>query len=113
MISLVWAMLLMSIMFYVFGLTITQGVVEFLGDNAAWDDPRYEGLSRHFGRLDRSVLSLFEAMAGGISWGELVDDLQYLSWSFILLFFTFISVAIFAVMNIVTGVFVQTAMERS
>lgn len=113
MLSLFWAMTLLSIMFYIFGLSLTQGCVDFLNDADAWDVFEHRSLRDHFGSLDSAVLSLFEAMAGGISWGELVDALGPLNWNFMALFLFFISLAIFAVLNIVTGVFVQTALERT
>merc|ERR1712137_1492883 len=52
-------------------------------------------------------------MAGGISWGELYDVLDPLDYVYRLIFLFFISFAIFACMNVVTGVFVETAMNSS
>jgi hypothetical protein len=52
-------------------------------------------------------------MSGGISWGELYDALGPCSALYRFVFLTFISIAIFAVLNVVTGVFVESAMQVS
>lgn len=112
--SLVWAMLVLLLLFYIFGISLTQGAVDFLSeDPPRWTSRQHQVLRKHFSRLDFSVLSLFEAMAGGISWGELVDAITPIPWIYTGIFCVFISFAIFAVLNIVTGVFVQSALERA
>merc|ERR1719277_852270 len=50
-------------------------------------------------------------MSNGVSWGELVVPLQNnLHWFYVVLILVFISFAIFAVLNVVTSVFVDSAM---
>lgn len=111
--SLLWVMLILVMTFYIFGITMTQGVVDHCSIDHS-QCARGDGLLlKKFGRVDRSVLSLFEAMAGGISWGELLEVLTPLPITYSALFLLFITFAIFAVVNIVTGVFVESAMSSS
>jgi len=110
--SLVWVLVVLMLMFYVFGLSLCQGTVDFL-DGDEWDSSTHEKLRHHFADLGSSLLTLYEAMAGGISWGELIDALSPLSWHYSAIFLCFTSLTILAVLNIVTGVFVQTALERA
>jgi len=111
--SLLWAMLVLVMMFYVFGIALTQGAIDHFENIGTWSGAEARLLRVFFGSLDRSVLSLFEAMAGGISWGELLDALQPLHFSYSALFLVFISFSIFAVVNIVTGVFVDSALQTA
>lgn len=78
--SLMWVLIIMVLTFYVFGIVLTQGAIDYLSNNDLWDEADTYPLRKFFGSLDRSVLSLFQAMAGGISWIEVVDTLQPLPW---------------------------------
>merc|ERR1712113_1118468 len=48
-------------------------------------------------------------MTAGQAWGELVPPLAKVHWFYVLLMLVFISFAIFAVLNVVTSVFVDSA----
>merc|ERR1740123_299317 len=111
--SLFWVALILTLLFYVFGITLVQGVVSFCSTEGKWDSRDTIGLREHFGTLDRSFLSLFEGMSGGISWGELLDILESLPSIYTYIFLSFISFAIFGVVNIVTAVFIDTALQCS
>jgi len=108
--SLAWAVMVQGVMFYIFGISLTQGVVDYCANAGAWTSPDTKLMRLYFGTLGRSCLSLFEAMAGGISWGELIDALDLLHRGYKFIFLLYISFAIFAVANIVTAVFVEGAM---
>jgi len=69
-------------------------------------------LDLHFKTLPRTFLSLMKAVSGGIDWGELADALGLIGalpgTSMLVLYITFTTLA---VMNVITGVFLDTAME--
>lgn len=111
--SFVWVMMLQCILIYVFGICLTQGTINFCMAHNAWAAEETAELRRHFGTLSTSGLSLFEGMAGGISWGELVDVLEPLDGVYAALFLVFVAFSVFAVVNIVTGIFVDSAMQSS
>jgi len=50
---------------------------------------------------------------GGISWHEVVVPLALISWVWVLVFLAFISFTFFAVLNVITGVFCQSAIESA
>lgn len=66
---------------------------------------------RHFASLGDSYLSLFMSIAGGVSWEELMAPIKQISIAWVLLFLFYISFTCFAVLNVVTAVFCQSAME--
>jgi hypothetical protein len=103
----------MLMMFYMFGIVLTQGARESLNDSNSWHQQDTRLLTLYYGSLDRSILSLYEGMSGGISWGELYDPLERCATFYKFVFLTYISFAIFAVVNVVTGVFVESAMQAS
>merc|ERR1712032_81466 len=90
-----------------------QGVIDFQQTGESLPQEDLHKLLEYFGTLDCSILALFEAMSGGISWGELVVVLRPLPLLYTMIFLFFICVSIFAVVNIVTGVFVENAMHSA
>jgi len=106
-------MLVLNLMFFIFGIALTTGVVEFLATPETWSDPKNEQLLHYFGSLDRSMVSLYMAMSGGRDWAEYYDELNRVGGLYKLFFILFMSFALFAVVNIVTGIFVENAMQSN
>mmetsp|Transcript_104033 Transcript_104033/g.320906 ORF Transcript_104033/g.320906 Transcript_104033/m.320906 type:complete len:268 (+) Transcript_104033:2-805(+) len=109
--SLVWVILVLTMTFYVFGITFTAATTSALDTADKWRAPATQELITHFGSMDRSILSLFMAMSGGQDWGLFYDALRELPMQYRILFLLYITFAVFAVVNIVTGVFVESAMQ--
>merc|ERR1719433_2183196 len=107
--SLLWATLILGMTFYVFSITFVGGVIANLDKTELWSDADTEGLRENFGTLGASTLTLYMAMAGGRSWGEYYYFLEPIPVQYRLLFLAFLAFTIFAVLNIVTGVFVDSA----
>merc|ERR550537_583520 len=74
------------------------------------DNSVVEELNHFYGSLDRSMLSLFWSISGGLSWNEAMVPLMnhQLLWP-ANLFVVYIAAMVFAVLNILTGVFVNSA----
>jgi len=111
--SLLWATLILLMTFYVFGITFVSAVVANLDESELWRDAETEGLRENFGNLGSSLLTLYMAMAGGRSWGEYYHFLSPIPYQYKFLFLLFLTFTIFAVLNIVTGVFVDSAMQAN
>jgi len=112
---LVWVIGVLNTAFYIFGVSLTQGAND-LCPGLNYQEGGQEELNKlceNFGTLSKSILSLYAAMSGGISWIELLHVLSPLGpiYMSIFLFYTFFS--IFAVANIITGIFVDSAMQSS
>ncbi|CAK9071275.1 unnamed protein product [Durusdinium trenchii] len=111
--SFIWSVMFVFLLVYIYGLYLTQSVhlhrLE-TGKNAAGD----EVLAEYFGTVGRSILSLFQALTGGIDWRDLVEPLsEYMNWGWGLATVIWIAFLMLGVMNIITGNFVSAAMERS
>jgi len=106
---LIWASIVLLGMFYVFGIILTQGVIDSLKEHDSWDDEASAELRCYFGTLESAALSLFQAMSGGINWGVLYEALSPLAVHFRFVFLFFVLFAIFCAANVVTGVFVEIA----
>lgn len=113
-----WAAALIALMVYVFAVHITQiTLMERLEDSAqngardGWG--HRDDLGRWFGSVPLSVLSLFQGLTGGVDWNELILPLIGISPWWGIVFVAYQAFALIAVMNVVTGTFVQQAMERA
>lgn len=110
---LIWLSLIFGLTFYIFGISLSSGANTYLKPEQLWRDPSNEGLRDSFGTLGRSILSLYMAMAGGRSWGEYYHFLDSIPWMYQAIFLLFLTFTIFAVLNIVTGVFVDSAVRAN
>lgn len=109
--SLMWVTCILGMMFYVFGISFTSATTQYLSTWEARQSSANEILVSCFGRLDDSVLTLFMAMSGGQDWGVYYEAVERLPALNRFLFIVFILFSIFAVVNVVTGIFVETAMQ--
>merc|ERR1719498_38838 len=67
----------------------------------------------HFGSLSKASVSLFMAMSGGEDWGNIWRVLEPMPFEYQLAFLAFVSFAILALLNVVTAVFVEAAIQVS
>jgi len=107
--SVFWALLLLFMIIYAFGVILTQAVTEHTEGGRIIED---EYLVLYYGDLFRSMLSLWMAVSGGINWHELTAPLVGTGntmWT--MLFLLYITFVYFFVLNVVTGVFCQNAIE--
>lgn len=112
---LFWTIVLLLIMLYVISVYICQ-----LISDRGHDDPSImieePMLQVYFGSLPRSFLSLYQAMTGGVDWNQLLPPLEKgaLSNPYISIGFSmYIAFAVLAMLNVVTGVFVESALETA
>lgn len=112
--SLCWVFLVLGLVFYMFGIAFTSAVTDYLKTTAMWNEETNAHLRQHFGTLNSSVLSLYMAISGGADWGFYYHDaIVLLPGIYSFLYLLFITFSVFAVVNIVTGVFVDSAMQAN
>jgi len=109
-----WAAALIFMIIFVVSTYVTYIVVLHRIDGGS-EFASSPDLVEYYGTIGSSVLSLFQGLTGGVDWRDLVDPLlehPSLRWAAagMLLYLSF---AILGIMNVVTGTFVQHAMERS
>merc|ERR1712232_1236156 len=111
--SLLWVILCLVLTFYVFGIVFTAAVSNHLDTVALHRSEDTADLRKFFGTLEDSIISLYMAMSGGNDWSAYYEALGQLPGQYRVCFLLFITFAVFAVVNIVTGVFVESAMQSS
>lgn len=107
--TVMWACLLLIMIIYVFALTIVQAVHAHTDLNK----PEIKDLTYYWGSLPRSMLTLYMTISDGISWIIVAEPLTAVSGWLLLTFILYISFTIFAVLNVITGVFCEAALESA
>merc|ERR1711988_1848312 len=59
------------------------------------------------------MYTLFISVTGGISWYEISDPLFEIAWSTGLIFCFYIFFTVFAMLNIITGIFLESSLNAS
>merc|ERR1740123_1197015 len=70
-------------------------------------------LLRYFGGLFTTMASLYQAISGGEDWSNVLKPLVVLGGAYQCVFYMFITFSMFAMLNVVTSVFVDSTMQRS
>lgn len=118
---LFWAMLLLSLLVFAYAILIMQALnehrldhhgMELTGD-AAKNMAALEAVREHWSDLPRAMVTLFRSITGGLNWGEVVDPLSFVRLDLPWVFLTFVILSVFAVLNVMTGVFCHEAIENA
>eukprot|EP00927_Polykrikos_kofoidii_P074139 TRINITY_DN70107_c0_g1_i1.p1 TRINITY_DN70107_c0_g1~~TRINITY_DN70107_c0_g1_i1.p1 ORF type:complete len:628 (+),score=140.84 TRINITY_DN70107_c0_g1_i1:56-1939(+) len=118
--SLFWTMVLLLLMIYIVGVYFTQCVTNHMveklenlnGAEFVFTEDE-KALDYYFGSLARTLLTLWEAIAGGEDWDRMAAPLGEIQAHVALVFVCYIAFALLALMNVVTGFFVHTALLRA
>eukprot|EP00437_Effrenium_voratum_P044066 CAMPEP_0181467484 /NCGR_PEP_ID=MMETSP1110-20121109/37005_1 /TAXON_ID=174948 /ORGANISM="Symbiodinium sp., Strain CCMP421" /LENGTH=558 /DNA_ID=CAMNT_0023592317 /DNA_START=34 /DNA_END=1710 /DNA_ORIENTATION=- len=118
--SLMWTLVLLLLVFYSFAVIFTQIVsdhcrfetVQRTGDANAIPECSAEA-ERFFASVPETMLTLFMSISAGVNWNEPLGVLREISYVALLFMIMFIVITVFAVMNVVTGVFCNTAIESA
>lgn len=111
--SLIWTVLLLLGTIYVVSVYITQVVADIpatcVGCVADGTD-----LKKYFGGIGDTIYTLFMSISGGIDWSQACDPLiQHVSPAMGLVFAGYIGFIMFSMLNVITGIFVDSALKSS
>lgn len=112
--ALAWASVLMFVVIYVFALTFAQcsadGLAELKADGLPLGD---HPLTYYWGSLRGCMLTLFQAMSNGLDWRPAYEALAETSLLCGVMFNVFVGFAYFVLLNVITGVFCNSAIESA
>mmetsp|Transcript_48873 Transcript_48873/g.114887 ORF Transcript_48873/g.114887 Transcript_48873/m.114887 type:complete len:765 (+) Transcript_48873:16-2310(+) len=107
--SLIWVVAVLCLMLGMFSVMFTSAVGSTLDTAVQRRDPANSVLIEHFGTLDRSTINLYMAMTGGTDWSVQYDAMRPLPGIYMALFLLYITFSIYALANVVTGIFLENA----
>lgn len=109
---LTWSLVMLSFLLYIFALCFVQACGGRLSeDDVDPGDPVWNAVQAQFKSVQLGMLTLMASLLGGQDWLETLSTLELVSvWAYygFIFYLAFFNIA---VMNIVTGMFVQAAMK--
>jgi len=110
--SLGWTILLLILLIYTVSLYLTQMVTErIMTHNPDIYNEHIDNLNLFYGSVLRTMLSLFESVSGGVDWDVLVRPLsEEISPLVAVVLTLYIAFTTLAMLNVVTGVFVESVL---
>lgn len=111
--SLMWLMAILVALGYCFALVLTQGASMYLSssESAELSQDGRRAMEVAYGNILLTMYSLFKSMTGGRNWGEVADLISAAGWVYSAVVALYIFLNLFSILNIVTGVFVDGAIE--
>ncbi|CAE7657524.1 Scn3a [Symbiodinium sp. CCMP2456] len=111
--SLFWALLLLFLIIYVFGILFTDIALEYVQENYQANGEIDLNLMKYFGSLYNSTATLFRAISGGLDWDDAAESLNPAGWLWVQAFHFYVAFVSFAVLNVMTGVFCNSAIKSA
>lgn len=111
-----WSLILLIIIIYAFSVIYTQAATQHLRD-CPYCDPKVLGKTFDlFGSMTNSMSTLFQSISGGINWGVALTHLNemgsgHVGKIYAVSFLLYVAFTYFAVLNVVTALFCQRAVE--
>jgi len=110
--SLLGTIVLLLLLTYTFGILFTQVVFSYrLGSAEEITVAEGEVIAKWWGNLPRAGLSLFKSIMAGTNWENPLDPLFKIHITLAMLFLAYVTFSLLAMMNVITGIFVQSALK--
>jgi len=107
--ALFWLTVLICLVIFVFATCFMQATANYIDISA--DGKCVQDLTDKYGTLWDSMLTLFMSITGGLDWHEASRPIFCTSTVYGIFFLLYIFFVTFGVLNVVTGVFVDKALE--
>lgn len=109
--GLLWASLMLVSIMYLFGMVFLGAATGYLKDPSSSKTERL--LIKFFGSLPEAIRTLFRVISGGADWYDASSGLWDVHVMYGLLFTIYIFFMVFGVLNVLVGVFVDSAMATA
>lgn len=109
-VPLLWALLILFFFLFMFAVIFQQAVASYVAQ-AQKADSAVVGMRIFFESMPMTLLTLFMTMSGGVSWWDICQMMLTIHSGYGCLFVLFISIMLLAVLNVITGTFVNEAVE--
>lgn len=115
--TLFWVFVMVFLFMYCFAIAMCQASTSHIVEAATGsevlptDPPYLQIIKTHYNNVPNAILSMFLSMTGGSNWGDMYFPIAEFSTLYAFLFLFYIGLVFFGVLNIVTAVFVDSAMQ--
>lgn len=119
--DLFWSILVIALILFVYGVFLSEGAVEYfvslgpVGNLTSAQQAYADRVKDYFGSMHMIMISLWAAVSGGNDWMNYGETLQVMdtTWVYFATFVFYIAFCAIGLFNVVTGVFVDSAVEAA
>jgi len=104
--AMLWVIILNGAATYVFSIYVCQAIAIHLQTEREWATDHVE---RRFGDIWKTMMTIFMSFTGGLDWAEVMDLLLSMNLLHGFLYLLFIVFVVMGLLNVVTGLFVESA----
>jgi len=108
--SLLWVVLLLVFSMYLFAVVFLNTATSYVR-SAPEADEDFETMTTFFGSMHMTLLTLGMSVLGGVSWWEVERTFLKVSPFCAVMLLLYVTIVVLALLNIVTGVFVNDSIE--
>eukprot|EP00415_Alexandrium_ostenfeldii_P000876 UN0876 len=119
-VPLCWASIMLLVIQWCFSIYFVHVSADFMADRLrkepaalAVDDTTVATIQQLWGSLWQALYTLFQSVTGGMDWGGASDSMLVVGYHPVLLYVGYVALTLFAVLNVVTGVFVENATKMA
>jgi len=105
-----FALILMGFIMYIFAVALAQSAAEHMKTTEL--DASHP-LVKYLGGVFKAMFSLFMTITGGVDWEEVAFPLMDIGWFPCLLFMLYVAIMTLCVMNVLLGIFCQSALDTA
>jgi len=113
MVPLIWALVMLIALMYLGCLVFVQAATQLLAHPEGTDPAIIEKAEKYWGSIYKGISTLWMAISGGYDWFEFAQPLREAGEHYFVMFELFIAFLTLAVLNILTGIFVEKAVEAA
>mmetsp|Transcript_73673 Transcript_73673/g.204879 ORF Transcript_73673/g.204879 Transcript_73673/m.204879 type:complete len:649 (+) Transcript_73673:54-2000(+) len=115
---LMWALVFLAMTIFLFSILFLSGVTSFFDGlvqdaDYSLESRHLDAIRLHFSSFPAMAMALFEAISAGLDWWELQVAFTCISDAWGIVFVFYIATMLVGIMNIITGLFVESAMHIS
>jgi len=105
-----FALILMAFIMYIFAVALAQSAAEHMEST---DLDASHPLVKYLGGVFKAMFSLFMTITGGVDWEEIAFPLMDIGWFPCFLFMLYVAIMTLCVMNVLLGIFCQSALDTA
>lgn len=102
---------MLVMLLYMCAIVFLMGCFSYFRENQNSDDADHQFLVVYWSSIGRAMCTLYMTITGGVDWATVADPLAAVGEHYFYLFVAYIAFFSLAVLNVLTGIFCEAAME--
>jgi len=113
--TLLWSIIMLGLIMYIFGLCFLQIITGHLAHatEGSLDKQTFHAIEEYWNSVPQAIVTLYLAVTGGADWEVLAAPIREAGSFYFIMFMFYVAFTAWAVLNVLTGLYVNTATKVS